>query len=92
MILIELAIALCSRSYKYPVFKVGVFKNKYLWYALISSFALQLLILYVPGIQTVFDVHAPEPMDWVIAAIAAAIVFSAIELGKYIACKRRGDM
>jgi Ca2+-transporting ATPase len=92
MILIELAIALCSRSYKYPVFKVGVFKNKYLWYALISSFALQLFILYTPGIQAVFDVHAPEVIDWVIAIVFAGIVFAAIELGKYIACKRRGDL
>ncbi|XES75972.1 MAG: cation-translocating P-type ATPase, partial [Candidatus Bathyarchaeia archaeon] len=49
MILIELAIALSSRSYKYPVFKVGIFKNKYLWYAILSSFALQLFILYTPG-------------------------------------------
>jgi Ca2+-transporting ATPase len=92
MILIELAIALCSRSYKYPVFKVGVFKNKFLWYALISSFALQLFILYTPGIQAVFDVHAPEVIDWIIAIVFAGIVFAAIELGKYVACKRRGDL
>jgi Ca2+-transporting ATPase len=89
MILIELAIALSSRSYKYPVFKVGVFKNKYLWYAILSSFALQLFILYTPGIQQIFGVHAPEPFDWVIAALFAGIVFAALEIGKYIASKRR---
>jgi P-type Ca2+ transporter type 2C len=92
MILIELAIALSSRSYKYPVFKVGVFKNKFLWYAIISSFALQLFILYTPGVQAIFDVHAPGVIDWVIAVLFAGIVFSAIEIGKYIACKRRGDL
>jgi Ca2+-transporting ATPase len=89
MIMIELAIALSSRSYKYPVFKVGVFKNKYLWYALISSFALQLFILYTPGIQNIFDVHSPDVIDWVIAVLLAGIVFSALELGKYISSKRR---
>ncbi len=89
MILIELAIALSSRSYKYPVFKVGVFKNKYLWYAILSSFALQLFILYTPGIQGVFDVAAPELMDWGIAVLFAVIVFSALEIGKYIASRRR---
>ncbi len=89
MIMIELAIALCSRSYKYPVFKVGVFKNKYLWYAILSSFALQLFILYMPGIQTIFDVHVPELIDWVVAALFAGIVFSAIEIGKYFASRRR---
>lgn len=89
MIVIELAIALTSRSIKYPVFKVGVFKNKYLWYAILSSFALQLLILYVPGIQSIFDVRSPELIDWAIAALFAGIVFSALEIGKYIASKRR---
>jgi Ca2+-transporting ATPase len=74
------------------VFKVGVFKNKFLWYAILSSFALQLIILYIPGIQAIFDVHAPELIDWAIAALFAGIVFGALEIGKYVACKRRGDM
>ncbi len=89
MIMIELVIALSSRSLKYPVFKVGVFKNKYLWYAILSSFALQLIILYVPGIQNIFDVRSPELIDWAVATLYAGIVFSTLEIGKYIACKRR---
>ncbi len=89
MIMIELAIALCSRSYRYPVFKVGVFKNKYLWYAIISSFALQLFILYMPGVQSVFDVNSPELIDWVIATLFAGIVFAAIEIGKYVTSRQR---
>ncbi len=89
MIMIELAIALSSRSLKYPVFKVGVFKNKYLWYAILSSFALQLIILYVPGVQALFDVRSPELIDWAIAALFAGIVFGALELGKHITSKRR---
>ncbi|HII86267.1 TPA: hypothetical protein HA273_06895 [Candidatus Bathyarchaeota archaeon] len=89
MILIELAIALSARSIKYPVFKVGVFKNKYLWYAILASFALQLLILYIPALQTIFDVQSPGLIDWAIAALLMGVVFSAIELGKYIASKRR---
>ncbi len=92
MIVMELVVALSARSLKYPVFKVGVFKNKFLWYALLSSFALQLFILYTPGIQAVFDVHSPELIDWAIAALFAAIVFSVLEIGKYVACKRRGNM
>ena len=75
MIVMELVIALSMRSLKYPVFKVGIFKNKYLWYAIIASFALQLVILYVPGIQGLFDVHTPELIDWAIAALFGAIVF-----------------
>ena len=69
MIVMELVIAISARSLKYPVFKVGVFKNKFLWYAILSSFALQLFILYTPGVQAVFDVHSPELIDWAIAAV-----------------------
>jgi Ca2+-transporting ATPase len=92
MIVMELVVAISSRSLKYPVFKVGVFKNKFLWYAVLSSFALQLFILYIPGVQNVFDVHSPELVDWAIAALFGGIVFSVLEIGKYVACKRRGNM
>ena len=91
MIVMELVIALSMRSLKYPVIKVGVFKNKYLWYAILSSFALQLIILYVPGVQPLFDVNTPELIDWAIAASFGAIVFAAIEIGKFVAGLRRKE-
>ena len=84
MIVMELVIALSMRSLKYPVFKVGVFKNKYLGYAILGSFALQLVILYVPGLQSIFNVQTPELIDWGIAALFGAIVFSIIEIGKWV--------
>ncbi len=89
MIVMELTVAISARSFKYPVFKVGVFKNKFLWYAVLSSFALQLFVLYTPGIQGIFDVHSPELIDWVTAVAFAAIIFSVLEIGKYVAWKRR---
>ena len=89
MIVMELVIALSMRSLKYPVFKVGLFKNKYLWYAIASSFALQLVILYVPGLQSLFDVHMPELIDWAIAALFGAIVFATIEIGKWVTSRGR---
>jgi Ca2+-transporting ATPase len=89
MIVIQLVIALSMRSLKYPVFKVGLFKNKYLWYAIASSFALQLVILYVPGVQSLFDVHMPELIDWAIAALFGAIVFATIEIGKWVTSRGR---
>ena len=91
MILMELANAVSARSLKYPVFKVGVFKNKFLWAAIVSSFALQLFVLYTPPMQAIFGVHSPEPLDWAFAILFTAIVFSALEIGKYVACKRRKE-
>jgi Ca2+-transporting ATPase len=89
MILMELANAISARSLKHPVFKVGVFKNRFLWYAVTSSFLLQLVVLYTPGLNTVFDVSAPEPLDWGFAILFTAITFCSLELGKYVASKRR---
>jgi P-type Ca2+ transporter type 2C len=89
MIVMELVVALCMRSLKFSVFKVGLFKNKFLWYAILSSFALQLVILYVPGLQPLFDVHMPELIDWAIAALFGAIVFACIEIGKYISSRTK---
>jgi P-type Ca2+ transporter type 2C len=89
MIVMELVVALCMRSLKYPLFKVGAFKNKYLWIAILSSFALQLVILYVPGLQTLFDVHMPELIDWAVAALFAGVVFAVLEVGKYLTSRKR---
>jgi Ca2+-transporting ATPase len=89
MIVMELAVAISCRSLKYPVFKVGPFKNRLLWIAVLSSFALQLLVLYTPGLQTLFDVHSPELIDWAIAGLFAGAVFTALEVGKYVATHRR---
>jgi len=50
---------------------------------------LQLVILYVPNLQTLFDVHAPELIDWAIAALYAGIVFASIEVGKYATSRKR---
>jgi Ca2+-transporting ATPase len=89
MIMMELANAVSARSLKHPVFKVGVFKNKFLWYAILSSFGLQLLVLYTPGLYGVFDVNPPELIDWMFALLFTVIVFGSLEISKYIASKRR---
>jgi Ca2+-transporting ATPase len=89
MIAMELSVAISCRSLKYPIIKVGPFKNKFLWLAILSSFLLQLLVLYTPALQVLFDVHAPELIDWAIAGLFAGIVFTSLEIGKYVAERRR---
>ena len=88
MVLIELTIALTCRSLRYPVFKVGVFKNKFLWIAIICSLALQFIVLYIPAAHSLFDVTYPGMIDWILAIASTLIVFLSIETGKYIANKR----
>ncbi|MDH5459613.1 MAG: cation-translocating P-type ATPase, partial [Candidatus Bathyarchaeota archaeon] len=89
IVLMELANAVNARSLKYTVFKVGVFKNKFLWIAILSSLGLQLMVLYTPALQGLFDVTYPELFDWAVAIAFTLIVFFSIEVGKYIASRRR---
>jgi Ca2+-transporting ATPase len=88
VIMIELAIAISCRSLKYPVFKVGIFKNKFLWVAVLSSFALQLMVLYTPQLQSLFDVTYPEVIDWITAVVFTLITFASLEIGKYVTSRR----
>jgi Ca2+-transporting ATPase len=89
MIMMELAVAISSRSLKYPIYKVGPFKNKFLWLAVLSSFALQLFVLYTPGVQNLFDVQTPGLFDWGIAVLFSILTFSILEIGKYASSRRK---
>ncbi len=87
MVMMELVVAISCRSLKFPVFKVGFFKNRFLWVAVISSFALQLFVLYAPGVQGLFDVQTPSAIDWGIAVLFACVLFLTLEIGKYVTSK-----
>ena len=89
MIMMELAVAISSRSLKYPIYKVGPFKNKFLWLAVLSSFALQLFVLYTPGVQNLFDVHTPGVFDWVVAVLFSILTFGILEIGKFVSSRRK---
>jgi len=88
MIIMELANAISARSLKYPVWKVGVFKNKFLWYAVLSSFFLQLIVLYTPGLNSAFSVSAPEPLDWAFAILFMTITIGSLETAKWITSRK----
>jgi Ca2+-transporting ATPase len=89
MIMMELAVAISCRSLKYPIYKVGPFKNKFLWLAVLSSFVLQLFVLYAPGVQNLFDVHTPGIFDWEIAVLFSILIFGVLEIGKYVGSRRK---
>ena len=57
---------------------------------MLSSLALQLVVLYTP-LQNVFYVNAPELQDWIYAIVFTAITFGSLEIGKYVASKRRKE-
>jgi len=60
----EVLRAYTTRSELYPLFKIGVFTNKYMQYAVFTSLALMLLVLYVPFLQGIFDTQALSLTHW----------------------------
>jgi Ca2+-transporting ATPase len=57
----ELLRAFTARSERYPILKIGVFSNRYMNLAVLSSFILILLVVYVPFLQPVFST---VPLGW----------------------------
>jgi Ca2+-transporting ATPase len=57
----ELLRAFTARSERYPLIKIGLFSNKWMFYAVASSFVLLLLVLYIPFLQPIFGT---VPLTW----------------------------
>ena len=49
-------------------------RNTVLWLSLIGSFILQVLVIYVPFLQTIFKTCAIGLFDWVLIIIVSAII------------------
>lgn len=57
----ELLRAYTARSEYYPLLKIGIFGNRLMNYAVLSSLALIFAVVYVPFLQPVFNT---EPLGW----------------------------
>jgi Ca2+-transporting ATPase len=57
----ELLRAFTARSERYPLLKIGVFKNKTMNWAVLASLVLLLAVLYIPFLQPIFST---VPLGW----------------------------
>ena len=60
----ELLRAFTARSERYPLFKIGVFSNKFMNLAFLSSALLLLLVIYVKPLQPIFDTNTLHLAQW----------------------------
>jgi Ca2+-transporting ATPase len=60
----ELFRAYTVRSERTALFKLGVFTNRYMQYAVGLSLVLLLLVVSVPFLQPIFNTHLPAPREW----------------------------
>ena len=83
LVFAQLFNAIASRSARQSAF-VGLFSNKRLWGAIGLSVVLQLVVIYVPFLNSAFGTTPLGPWAWVECICLAAVVLIASEIYKAI--------
>ena len=83
LVFAQLFNAIASRSARQSAF-VGLFSNKWLWGAIGLSVVLQLVVIYIPFLNSAFGTTPLGPWAWVECICLAAVVLIASEIYKAI--------
>ena len=65
-------------------FRIGFKGNPLLFWAVLSTFVLQLILIYVPFVQVLFDTSALTLTQITVSFLAASVVLFAVELEKTV--------
>jgi P-type Ca2+ transporter type 2C len=80
--LCELFRAYTVRSEKLSIFKIGVFSNKYMQYAVGISLVLLILVVGIPFLQPIFNTHVPSAREWAVILSLSLVPALAEEITK----------
>jgi magnesium-transporting ATPase (P-type) len=81
-----------ARSERTSLFKIGVFSNKWMLYAVILSVGMLFAVIYVPFLQTVFGTVPLTLNDWVVIVPFMLLASIAAELTKVYLRARAGEV
>jgi Ca2+-transporting ATPase len=76
-------LAEAMRSERDSLFRLGMFSNKPLLAAVVLTIGLQMVVMYIPVLQTLFKTTALSAIDLMICFGLSTIAFWAIELEKW---------
>ena len=74
--------SLNSRSDHYSLFRLGIFSNGYLILAILISAILQLSVMLMPYLQTVFKVASLNYSQWIMVILASFMALPYVEILK----------
>jgi P-type Ca2+ transporter type 2C len=80
----ELIRAFAARSERYSIFKIGFFSNKWMNLAVLSSFLLVMMVVYVPFLNPIFNTQPLEWIEWLEVIPLFLIPFGTAELIKML--------
>lgn len=87
--LAQMGNALAIRSNIDSLFSIGIFSNRLMLGSVLLTFTLQMLLVYVPFFQGIFNTVALSPLELAISLAASSLVFFTVELEKWVR-RRRG--
>ena len=65
-------------------FRQGFKSNRLLLWAVLSTFALQLIVLYVPFMQASFETAPLNLTQMIVAFVLGSVILFAVEIEKYL--------
>lgn len=84
LICAELFRAFAARSERISVFKLGIFSNRMMNYSVGLSIFMLLAVIYIPGVNKIFDNVMISPLSWCVILPLALVPFILNELFKVI--------
>jgi len=87
LVIVELVMAYACRSERYPLIKLGIFTNRSLVWATLTSLVLMLVVLYIPFLQPIFKTYPLGMKDWIIILLLSLIPIVTGEIYKMVANK-----
>jgi Ca2+-transporting ATPase len=80
--------ALAIRSNQDPLWRIGLFSNRFMLGAVLLTFGLQLAVVYIPFFQDIFNTVSLPPSDLAISLVLSTVVFWGVEAGKWVRPRR----
>ena len=82
LICAELFRAFAARSERISVFKLGLFSNKMMNIAVGLSLVMLIAVIYIPGVNSIFNNVAINPLAWLVILPLAVLPFAVSEISK----------
>ncbi|MCX6049108.1 MAG: cation-translocating P-type ATPase [Chloroflexi bacterium] len=80
----QMALALAVRSEQDSLFQVGLFSNKAMLGAVGLTFGLQLAVIYVPWLQSIFKTVPLSAQELGMSLLFCTLIFWSVELQKWV--------
>jgi P-type Ca2+ transporter type 2C len=80
---------LAIRSERESLFKLGLTSNKLMLLAVVLTFALQLMLIYLPFLQTTFNTVPLSGIDLLVCVLSSSLIFGAVELEKWLGRRKK---